>query len=117
MASSGVHSAQQLKCGVAGREMERVTYNAKCRMRLPALAVTPILFTDRQSEKAMDRKLFTPGTLADFLGISKPQLAKLRKLSRIPEPLYVGERQPRWRPEQIDEWLKDQDREPINAGS
>ena len=61
-------------------------------------------------------KLFTRKTLAETLGVTPAEVDRLRRLSEMPQPFFIG-RLPRWRPETINEWLAEKEKERIDEDS
>jgi len=53
------------------------------------------------------RKLALPAKdVAAMLGISRAQLWKLHASGKLPLPVYLGSKAPRWLPEELSDWLK-----------
>jgi predicted DNA-binding transcriptional regulator AlpA len=42
---------------------------------------------------------------AALLGISRAQLWKLHAAGKLPQPVYLGSKAPRWRASELREWL------------
>jgi predicted DNA-binding transcriptional regulator AlpA len=42
---------------------------------------------------------------ARLLGISRAQFWKLNACGKIPQPIYLGTKAPRWRVDELREWL------------
>ncbi len=53
----------------------------------------------------MSKAFLTPRQAADLLGISLPTLRKGVRDGRIPAPVYLGPKTPRYRLSRILEWL------------
>jgi excisionase family DNA binding protein len=55
---------------------------------------------------APDRLALTAGEAAELLGISRAQLYKLHQSGRLPLPVYLGTRAPRWLRDELLAWLQ-----------
>jgi excisionase family DNA binding protein len=55
---------------------------------------------------AADRLTLTAGEVARLLGISRAQLYKLHQSGRLPRPVYLGTRAPRWLRDELEAWLR-----------
>lgn len=53
----------------------------------------------------LDRLALTAKDAASLLGISRAQLWKLHASGRLPLPVYLGTKAPRWRADELREWL------------
>jgi predicted DNA-binding transcriptional regulator AlpA len=53
-----------------------------------------------------DRLALTAKDAAAILGISRAQLWKLHASGKIPLPVYLGTKAPRWRADELREWLE-----------
>lgn len=51
------------------------------------------------------RLALTAKDVAALLGISRAQLWKLHASGKIPLPIYLGTKAPRWRVEELRDWL------------
>lgn len=49
--------------------------------------------------------LTDPGDTARILGISRAQLYKLDAMGKLPMPVRLGTRAPRWRVDELKAWL------------
>jgi predicted DNA-binding transcriptional regulator AlpA len=52
-----------------------------------------------------DRLALSAKDAAAILGISRAQLWKLHASGRIPLPVYLGTKAPRWRADELRSWL------------
>jgi predicted DNA-binding transcriptional regulator AlpA len=53
----------------------------------------------------LERLALTPSDTAKLLGISKAQLWKLHNSGRLPLPVYLSAKTPRWRRDELERWL------------
>lgn len=53
----------------------------------------------------LDCLAVTAGAAAKMFGISRAQWWKLRKANKLPLPVMLGARAPRWRVEELRAWL------------
>lgn len=53
-----------------------------------------------------EKLALTPSDTATLLGISKAQLWKLHASGKLPLPVYLGAKAPRWRREELEAWLQ-----------
>jgi len=57
------------------------------------------------SRIVFDRLALTANDAAGLLGISRAQFWKLHASGKLPVPVYLGVKAPRWRAEELRDWL------------
>ncbi|UHC14439.1 AlpA family phage regulatory protein [Methylobacterium currus] len=50
-------------------------------------------------------------------GLSSATLHRLRRKSRFPDPIRIGERRIAWPEAEIDDWLANRERSPLKSAS
>lgn len=53
----------------------------------------------------MEARLLRPGEAADYLGLSRSSFLRLKGSPGFPEPVYLGQRMPRWERRALDKYL------------
>src|SRR5262245_30807357 len=75
------------------------------------LEVTPLELalqkTPRRNATASDLSplAVTAAQAASLHGVSRAQLWKLHAMGKVPRPVYLGAKAPRWRVDELREWL------------
>jgi predicted DNA-binding transcriptional regulator AlpA len=56
---------------------------------------------------ALEREALSPREAAAFINVSESTFARLRRDERVPRPVYVTARRPRWTRESLCQWLRE----------
>ncbi len=54
---------------------------------------------------ALDRLALSAKDAATLVGVSRAQWWKLHAAGKVPQPVYLGTKAPRWRVEELRAWL------------
>jgi excisionase family DNA binding protein len=61
---------------------------------------------DAPPEAAPPDRLWSIDDLAAYLNVSRRAVERLKSAGRLPRPVVIGRRCPRWSPEAIREWIE-----------
>ena len=64
-------------------------------------------FNQTAAAPAAEPEVLTKSQLAAFLACSSRQIENLVKAGRLPRPLYLAERSPRWLRADLLQWLRE----------
>jgi predicted DNA-binding transcriptional regulator AlpA len=59
-----------------------------------------------RSTEAQEVLAVAPSVAARMLGISRAQLWKLHSAGKLPSPIYLSRKAPRWRMEELRAWVR-----------